>query len=130
MRDPLDWGSAVPLVAGRGKPGGHVNRRRPNRPSRIVAGKDSGCGENAVAASGQCMVVEPSLRDRLRGGGPDALAALGDGRAQAVYRYRRGWPVRRGGGRADVLRSLGLRQAVTPEGGSRQPPVQEATDRC
>jgi hypothetical protein len=39
-----------------------------------------------VAASGQYIGVEPSLGDRLRTGGLDAFAALGDGHAQAVYR--------------------------------------------
>ena len=66
-------------------PGGHVNRRRPNRPARIAAGKDFRC-ENTVAASEQYMGVKPGLRDRLRTG-PDVFAALGEGYAQAVYRY-------------------------------------------
>ena len=78
-----------------------------------------------VAASGQYIHVEPSLRSRVRASDPDAFAALFDDHAQAVYRYAAGltgnWSAAEEIVSLTFLEAWRLRQTVKPDGGSLRP---------
>jgi RNA polymerase sigma factor (sigma-70 family) len=78
-----------------------------------------------VAASGQYIDVEASLRSRVRAGDPDAFAALFDDHARAIYRYASGltgdWSAAEEVVSLTFLEAWRLREAVKPEGGSLRP---------
>jgi RNA polymerase sigma factor (sigma-70 family) len=78
-----------------------------------------------VAASGQYIRVELSVRSRVRAGEPDAFAALFDEHAQAVYRYAAGltgnWSAAEEMVSLTFLEAWRLRRTVKPDGGSLRP---------
>lgn len=78
-----------------------------------------------MAASGQYLGVEPSLRSRVRASDPDAFAALFDDHAQAVHRYAAGltgdWSAAEEVVSLTFLEAWRLRQTVKPDGGSLRP---------
>jgi RNA polymerase sigma factor (sigma-70 family) len=78
-----------------------------------------------VAASGQYISVESTLRARVRANDRDAFAVLFDEHAQAVYRYAIGlsgnWSAAEDVVSLTFLEAWRLRHTIGPDGGSLRP---------